>query len=324
MTDNLDPVLRQIFEIGILPVVKLDDPEDALPLARALSEGGIPAAEVTFRTAAAEESIRAIASGMPGLLPGAGTVLTTEQADRAIAAGAKFIVTPGFNPAVVSHCIARNIPITPGVSSPSQIEQGLELGVGVMKLFPAEQAGGPGMLKALAGPYGGVKFIPTGGVGIKNMRDYLSLGNVLAVGGSWMVSPELLREKKFGTVTSLCREAVAHMHNFGFRHLGINGADSASAGIDAERMASLFGFAVREGSGSFFSGPSFEYMKGAPFGEHGHIAIGTDNVERAAAYLARSGVGTRAGTEGYNADGSLRNVYLDVEIAGFAIHLLKN
>ena len=324
MADKLNPVLRKIFEYGVVPVVKLDSPDDALPLARALQAGGLPIAEVTFRTAAAEESIRLIAKEMPEVLLGAGTVLTTEQVDKAVAAGAKFIVSPGFNPAIVRHCVERGVPITPGVSSPTQVEQGLELGLPVMKLFPAEQAGGVGMLKALAGPYGGVKFIPTGGVGAGNMRDYLSLGNVLAVGGSWMVTSELVKEKNFEAVTNLCREAVAQMMNFGFKHLGVNGIDAPSAGRDAEKMASLFGFAVQEGSGSFFSGLSFEYMKSAPFGEHGHIAIGTENVERAVAFLARQGVATRSGTEGYNPDGSLRNVYLDVEIGGFAIHLIEN
>ena len=324
MSAKLDPVLQRIFECGIVPVVKLETPDDALPLAHALQAGGLPVVEVTFRTAAAEESIRLIAREMPDVLLGAGTVLTTEQADKAVAAGAKFIVSPGFNPAVVSHCTRRGIPITPGVSSPSQVEQGLEFGLSVMKLFPAEQVGGVGMLKALAGPYGGVKFIPTGGVGIKNLRDYLSLGNVLAVGGSWMVASELVKEKNFEAVASLCREAVAQMMNFGFKHLGINGADAPSAGCDAEKMAALFGFAVKEGSGSFFSGLSFEYMKSAPFGEHGHIAIGTENVERAVAFLARQGARTRSGTECYYPDGSLRNVYLDVEIGGFAIHLIKN
>lgn len=324
MMENTDQILHAIFEYGIVPVVKLDTPDDALPLARALREGGIPVAEVTFRTSAAEESIRLIAKELPDILLGAGTVLSLDQAERAIAAGARFIVTPGFNPAIVRYCAQRGIPIMPGVFSPSQVEQGLELGLSVLKLFPAEQAGGPAMLRALAGPYGGVKFIPTGGIGIKNLRDYLSIGNVLAIGGSWMVAPALIRERKFDEVTSLCREAVARMMNFGFKHLGINGSDASSAGRDAEKLASLFGFAVREGSGSFFSGDSFEYMKSSPFGEHGHIAIGTENVERAVAFLARKGVATRAGTEGYLEDGTLRNVYLDVEIAGFAVHLIRN
>jgi 2-dehydro-3-deoxyphosphogluconate aldolase/(4S)-4-hydroxy-2-oxoglutarate aldolase len=324
MMEKLNPVLRKIFEYGIVPVIKLETPKDALPLAGALEAGGLPVAEVTFRTAAAEESIRVIAGEMPDMLLGAGTVLTTEQAGKAAAAGAKFIVSPGFNPTVVRHCIELGIPVTPGVSSPSQVEQGLELGLSVLKLFPAEQVGGVGMLKALSGPYGGVKFIPTGGVGIKNMRDYLSLGNVLAVGGSWMASPGLLKAKKFGAVTDLCREAVFHVMNFGFKHLRINGTDASSAKRDAGRMASLFGFPAKEDSESFFAGTALEFIKNASLGEHGSIVVGTDNIERAAVFLERRGIRVRNGTEEYAPDGALRNVSLDVEIGGFAIRLIKN
>ena len=324
MLEKLDPVLRKIFEHGIVPVIKLDTPDDALPLAGALEAGGLPVAEVTFRSAAAEESIRVIARERPDILLGAGTVLTTEQADKAAAAGAKFIVSPGFNPTVVRHCIERGIPVTPGVSSPSQVEQGLELGLSVLKLFPAEQVGGVDMLKALSGPYGGVKFIPTGGIGIKNMRNYLSLSNVLAVGGSWMTASALLKAKRFGAVTDLCREAVFHVMNFSFKHLGINGTDAFSAKRDAGRMASLFGFPVREDGESFFAGDAFEFIKSASFGERGLITVGTDNIERAAVFLARRGVRAKSGTEAYAPDGALRKVFLDAEIGGFAVRLIRN
>ena len=171
-------VLQRIEEFGIVPVVKLDRAEDALPLGRALVEGELPVAEVTFRTDAAEEAIRLLSRDLPDMLVGAGTVLTTDQVQRAVDAGAKFIVTPGFNPSVVDYCVSNDIPVTPGINSPSQIEMALERGLSVLKFFPAEQSGGLPMLKAMSGPYGAVRFIPTGGVGPENMVAYLTYEKV--------------------------------------------------------------------------------------------------------------------------------------------------
>ncbi len=201
-------VLEDIQNIGIVPVVVLEDALDAEPLAKALCEGGLPCAEVTFRTEAAEESIRIMAEKFPDMLIGAGTVLTTEQVDRAVAAGAKFIVSPGFNPRVVKYCVDKNIPITPGCSNASDIEQALEFGLSVVKFFPAEQAGGLGMIKALAAPYTSVKFMPTGGINAKNVKDYLEYNRILACGGSWMVKGDLIKTKDFAKITELTKEAV--------------------------------------------------------------------------------------------------------------------
>ena len=166
----MNKVLEDIQKLGIVPVVVLDDVKDAEPLAKALCEGGLPCAEVTFRTEAAEESIRIMSEKFPDMLIGAGTVLTTEQVDRAVAAGAKFIVSPGLNPKVVKYCVDKGIPMTPGCSNASDIEQALEFGLDVVKFFPAEPAGGLTMIKALAAPYVGVKFMPTGGISEKNVR----------------------------------------------------------------------------------------------------------------------------------------------------------
>jgi len=187
-------VLERLHELKIIPVVKINDVEKAIPLAQALCLGGLPCAEITFRTAQAEEAIRRIAVAFPEMLVGAGTVLTIEQVDKAVAAGARFIVSPGFNPRVVDHCIALGIPITPGCSSPSDVEQALERGLEVVKFFPAENLGGVSMLKAISGPYGGLKFIPTGGINAKNISEYLAFTKVLACGGSWMVKDELINE----------------------------------------------------------------------------------------------------------------------------------
>ena len=201
-------VLEKIQEIGIVPVVVLEDAKDAAPLAQALMDGGLPCAEVTFRTDAAEESIRIMSEQFPDMLVGAGTVLTTDQVDRAVAAGAKFIVSPGLNPRIVKYCVDKGILITPGCSNPSDVEQALENGLEVVKFFPAEAAGGLPMIKAMAAPYVGVKFMPTGGINAKNVRDYLSYDRVIACGGSWMVKGELVKEGKFDEIEKLTRGAV--------------------------------------------------------------------------------------------------------------------
>lgn len=204
----MNAVLEQIQALGIVPVVVLDDAKDARPLAKALCDGGLPCAEVTFRTAAAEESIRIMAQEFPDMLVGAGTVLTTEQVDCAVAAGAKFIVSPGLNPRIVKYCVEKGIPITPGCSNASDIEQALEHGLEVVKFFPAELAGGLKMIKALAGPYVGVKFMPTGGINASNVREYLAYNRIIACGGSWMVKGDLIRAGEFEKITELTKEAV--------------------------------------------------------------------------------------------------------------------
>ncbi|MCI9546406.1 MAG: bifunctional 4-hydroxy-2-oxoglutarate aldolase/2-dehydro-3-deoxy-phosphogluconate aldolase [Lachnospiraceae bacterium] len=201
-------ILEKIRKIGIVPVVALDDAKDALPLAEALQQGGLPCAEITFRTQAAEEAIRLISRECPEMLVGAGTVLTTEQADRAAAAGAEFLVSPGFNPRVVKHCVKKGILITPGCSTPSDIEQALENGLDVVKFFPAEPSGGLKMIQALAAPYGQVRFMPTGGIHPENAREYLRCSRVLACGGSWMVKSELVKTGAFDKIRQLSQEAA--------------------------------------------------------------------------------------------------------------------
>ncbi len=201
-------IFEQFSKIGIIPVVVLDDPKDAAPLAKALCENGLPCAEVTFRTAAAEESIRVMSREFPDMLVGAGTVLTTEQVDRANNAGAKFIVSPGLNPKVVRYCIDKSIPVTPGTQTPSEMEQALELGLKVVKFFPAEPAGGLAMIKAVAAPYTELKFMPTGGINAKNVRDYLAYSKIIACGGSWMVKKDLITAGKWDELAALVKEAA--------------------------------------------------------------------------------------------------------------------
>ena len=199
---------EQFKEYGVVPVVVLNDAKNALPLAKALVEGGLACAEVTFRTAAAEESIRIMAKEFPEMLVGAGTVLTTEQVDRAVNAGAKFIVSPGLNPEVVKYCVNKGIPVTPGTSNPSDVEMAISLGLDVVKFFPAEQAGGINMIKAMAAPYTGLKFMPTGGINAANVKEYLAYDKILACGGSWMVKGSLVEAGEFDKIEAMTKEAV--------------------------------------------------------------------------------------------------------------------
>ena len=205
----MNEVLEQFKKIGIIPVVVLDDAKDAKPLGQALMEGGLPCAEVTFRTEAAEESIRIMTKEFPDMLVGAGTVLTTEQVDRAVAAGAKFIVSPGINPKIVDYCVKKNIPITPGTCNPSNVETALEFGLDVVKFFPAEPAGGLKYIKAIAAPYAGVCFMPTGGINAENVKEYLKYDRIIACGGSWMVKGDLIKSGNFEKIKELTAEAAA-------------------------------------------------------------------------------------------------------------------
>lgn len=204
----MNEILKKIREVGIVPVVVLDDAKDALPLAQALCDGGLPCAEVTFRTDAAEESIRRIREQFPDMLVGAGTVLTTDQVDRAVAAGAAFVVSPGLNPRIVKYCVGNDILILTGCANPSDIEQALENGLEAVKFFPAEPAGGLKMIKAMAAAYTEVKFMPTGGISPDNVRDYLAYDRILACGGSWMVKGDLIHAGDFDRIRELAREAV--------------------------------------------------------------------------------------------------------------------
>lgn len=199
---------EQFYDYAVVPVVVLDDAEDAAPLAEALVKGGIPCAEVTFRTEAAEEYIRIMSEKYPEMLVGAGTVLTTEQVDRAVAAGAKFIVSPGFDPEIVDYCMEKNIPVFPGCVSPSEVAQAVKRGLKVVKFFPAEQAGGLAMLKAMAAPYTMLKFMPTGGINTKNLKEYLGFSKILCCGGSWMVKGDMIKNKEFDKITEMTREAT--------------------------------------------------------------------------------------------------------------------
>lgn len=202
-------VLHALGDLGLVPVVKIERVEDAVDLARALLAGGLPCAEITFRTEAAEEAIRQISSSLPDMLVGAGTVLSVDQAERAVSAGAQFIVFPGFNQKVVDWCLENEIPVIPGVVTPTEIEMARDRGLEILKFFPAEAMGGIATLKAIGAPYGDVKFVPTGGINRDNLADYLALPNVHCCGGSWLVKANLISAGKFDEITQLTQDAMS-------------------------------------------------------------------------------------------------------------------
>lgn len=318
----MNEVLQRFEKLGIIPVVKIDDANNAAPLAKALCEGGLPVAEVTFRTDAAEEAIRKMVEACPDMFVGAGTVLTTEQVDRAIAAGCKFIVSPGLNPKIVRYCQEKNIPITPGTSSPTDIEQAIELGLEAVKFFPAEQSGGIAKIKAMAAPYVNMRFMPTGGINAKNINSYLDFPKILACGGSWMVSETLINNAQFDEIKRLTREAVNTMLGFELKHVGINASSEEEADDVATSFEKLFGFTKNVGSSSVFAGTAIEVMKQPYLGAHGHIAIQTNYIERAIYHMELQGFEFDMNTAKYK-DGKMVAIYLKGELGGFAVHLLQ-
>ena len=320
---TMNDVLKKISAIGIVPVVKIDNAKDAVPLAKALIDGGLPCAEVTFRTSAAEESIKLISEAYPEMLVGAGTVLTTEQVDRAVNAGAKFIVSPGLNMNVVKYCVEKGVPVTPGCANPSDIEAAISLGLDVVKFFPAEAAGGLPMIKAMAAPYVNMKFMPTGGINKDNLCKYLDFPKIIACGGSWMVKDSLISAGEWDTIRDMTREAVQTMLGFELAHIGINEENPEKALKVAKMFECVFGFKTIEKTGSYFADKYVEIMKTPYLGKNGHIAIRTNYIKRAVNYLEAQGVEFNGESKKYNDKGALTAIYFKEEFGGFAVHLVQ-
>ena len=318
----MNKVLEEFSKIGIIPVIALDHVEDAAPLAKALCDGGLPCAEVTFRTAAAEESIRIMSEQFPEMLVGAGTVLTTEQVDRAVAAGAKFIVSPGLNPKVVQYCIDKNIPVTPGTQTPSEMEKALEMGLDVVKFFPAGVYGGLSAMKALSGPFGGIKFIPTGGVNGQNIGEFIAAPFIHAVGGSWVCPKADIAAGNFEKITELCKQARSAALGFEVAHIGVNCENGEDSLAVCKKLDEAFSLGVKEGNSSNFASNGIEVMKSMYLGKNGHIAIRTNSVPLAVAELEKKGFVCDMETAKYKGERMIA-VYLKDEFGGFAVHLLQ-
>lgn len=311
----------QLEFTGIIPVIKLEDTSKAVELATALRKGGINAAEVTFRAEGADKVISDMTKAFPNMLVGAGTVLTVEQCDAAIAAGAKFCVAPGLNPKVVKHCLDKGVPFAPGVANGSQIEQAMELGLDFVKFFPAEQAGGLAYIKSVSAPYSNMKFMPTGGVNENNLNTYLGFKKIICCGGSWIVPGNLVKAGDWDGITELCRTAVNKMLDFKIVHVGINCANENEAKDTTSKFAKMFGWEQKVGNSSVFAGTAVECMK-TPFkGTHGHIAVATNSLRRAVYQLNSMGVETELSAEEIGAD--TKAVYLKGEFSGFAVHLIE-
>lgn len=319
----MNEVIRKLGLYGIVPVVTNVNQAVAVEFARALCKGGLPVAEVTLRIPDAYECIKRIKREFPHMLVGAGTVLTPSQVDTVVENGAEFIVSPGLNPRVVQHCLDIGIPVIPGCANPSDVEVAIEMGLDVVKFFPAEAAGGLPMIKAMSAPYANMKFMPTGGLNDKNIIDYLKFNKVIACGGSYMVPGDAVKNCEWDKITELTRNALMSMLGFELVHVGINCENREKAMHALSLLETLFGFAPKTGDTGAFAGKYIELMYEPYLGRNGHVAIGTNFVDRAVFYFENMGVKFNEASKKYNDKGELTCVYFEEEIAGFAFHLVQ-
>ena len=315
-------VSERLAASAIVPVVVLDDAKDAAETAKALLAGGVDVMEITFRTAAAADSIKAVAENCRDMLVGAGTVITLEQCKQAVECGAKFIVSPGFDEEVVRWCVENGIAVTPGCVTPSEIMAAMKLGLTVVKFFPAGVYGGLSAMKALSGPFGGIKFIPTGGVNGQNIGEFIAAPFIHAVGGSWVCPKADIAAGNFEKITELCKQARSAALGFEVAHIGLNCEDAEAASAVCEKLNEAFALTVKDGNSSMFASGGIEVMKSMYLGKNGHIAIRTNSVPLAIAELAKKGFVCDMTTAKYKG-GRMVAVYLKDEIGGFAVHLLQ-
>lgn len=326
--DNVEVIrmgdtLTQISNVGILPVLMIEELADAIPLAAALRKGGVNAIEVTVRNTVAFSAMEAIHAQYPDMAVGAGTILSPSMVDDALAAGAKFIVTPGFDQEVVTYCIKKGVPVVPGCVTPSEINAAVKLGVKTLKFFPAEQNGGVAAIKLLTGPFPGVTFIPTGGIDDTNLEAYLRCDSVAACGGSYMAKADIIRAGNWDEITAKCQKAVACSLGFELAHVGLNHGSEADAVHNAEAMNALFGLGVKNGNSSLFCGKAVEFMKTKFHGQNGHIGFYTNSVPRAQAYFKANGIPVMEDSLRLDAHGKMVSFYLEKEVGGFAVHVVR-
>lgn len=314
-------VLKRMACAGIVPVVVLEDAKDAVPTAKAMVAGGIDVMEITFRTAAAADSIRAVAAEVPDMLVGAGTVVNLEQCKLAVECGAKFIVSPGYDEEVVSWCCDNGIAVCPGCVTPTEIMMALKHGLKVLKFFPANVYGGLGAIKALAGPFGGVKFIPTGGVNLQNVGEFIADPHIHAVGGSWVCPKADIAAGNFDRITELCKESRRALLGFEVAHVGINCADADVCDQVCDAFAAAFDFGVKKGNSSNFASTGVEVMKTMFKGAKGHIAIRTNKMTPAITEMERRGLALDM--DAVKDKDNIKAVYFKDEFGGFAVHLVQ-
>lgn len=314
-------VLKRLAQSGVVPVVVLEDAKDAVPTAKAMLAGGIDVMEITFRTAAAADSIKAVAQECPDMVVGAGTVVNLEQCKLAVECGAKFIVSPGYDEETVAWCCDNGIPVTPGCVTPTEIMMALKHSLKVLKFFPANVYGGLSAIKSLAGPFGGVKFIPTGGVNAQNLAEFISSPYIHAVGGSWICPKADIAAGNFDKITALCKEARKSLLGFEVAHIGINTPDADAAMDVCKAFNDAFDFNVKHGNSSNFASTGVEVMKTMFKGANGHIAIRTNKMIPAIAEMERRGY--ELDMDSVKDKDNIKAVYFKNEIGGFAVHLLQ-
>lgn len=315
-------VFEKIEQIGIVPVVKIDSIEQVRPLLQALITAGLNCVEITLRSQFALESIKIAVNEFPEVLVGAGTVINCNQAREAISAGAQFIVTPGYNSELTKFVLDNNVAIIPGVTTASEIMQAIDDGLEILKFFPAETSGGWSKIKDFSGPFPKIKFMPTGGIDLVNMLDYLNLNNVIAIGGSFMLKG--LNDMDFECVYQDSKNAINKMLGYELIHVGIDNDNCETARKNALLMCELFGFPYYEKTKSHFASKGFEFLNNKGPGQKGHLAIYTPFIERALYQLKRKGIMAVEDTVTRNKKTNKINfVYLDLELSGFAVHLIN-
>lgn len=317
----MEKVSGKLSDIGIVPVITgITDLEECENLAGALVAGGIPVMEITFRMERAESYIRYLRECHPEILVGAGTVLTVEQARTAIDAGAQFLVSPGLNKAVVRCAGEAGVEMLPGIATPSELEQAMEMGLRCVKFFPAEQAGGVGAIKAMSGPYRDVRFVPTGGINLGNLADYFACESVAACGGTYMLGKHLQRHE-WEEISALCRRSVQTMLGLRLSHIGICPTSREDAGELARQAAVLLGMDVKkDGGDALLVGEGIKVMR---HGGRGHIAYSTPCLERAVRYLNAVGCRFLEASERCDDRGMLAEIAFEQDIAGFEVRLVQ-
>ena len=318
----MNPIER-IAQIGILPVISLRKREQALALSDALTQGGVPVLEITLRTDCALDCICDIARKRPGIAVGAGTVMNREQADTAMDLGAAFLVTPGYHEELVEYCVKKGYPIVPGCTTGADIMRAIGYGLHTIKFFPAEPNGGLGAIKLLSGPFHGVKFVPTGGMTLNNIGAYLAEDCIAACGGSFMAKAEDVAQNNWEKITATCRHCVDISLGFTLAHVGVNNVNAQAAQENARRLAEILRMQVTVGNSASFASKYVEFMNEPYYGEKGHIGFYTNSVERAFAYFRREGINIREKSIRRDADGKLISFYLEQEIGGFAVHVVR-
>ena len=315
-------VMKRLAAAAVVPVVVLENVADAVPCAKAMVAGGVDVMEITFRTAAAADSIRAVAAECPDMLVGAGTIVNLEQCKLAVECGAKFIVSPGFDEEVVAWCVENGIACCPGCVTPTEIMAAKKLGLNCVKFFPANVYGGLKAIKALSGPFVGMKFIPTGGVSTENIGEFIATPVIHAVGGSWVCPKADIEAHNWEKITKLCKDARMAALGFEVAHVGINCADGEEAMAVAQQFSDAFGFGIKDGNSSIFASNGVEVLKSMYLGKNGHIAIRTNSIALALPVLEKAGFAVDMETAKMKGD-RINAVYLKNEIGNFAVHLLQ-